>query len=72
MLVGRELTKLQKEFPKLQIEKVDILTSPGRTLKDGVKMIPTLKAGDRTLTGIFLRSAQVREFVIESLTATSS
>ncbi len=72
MLVGRELTKLQKEFPKLQIEKVDILTNPGRTLRDGVKMIPTLKAGDRTLSGIFLSSAQLREFVIESLTATSS
>ena len=63
MLVGRELTKLQQEFPKLQIEKVDILTNPGRTFKDGVKMIPTLKAGDKTLSGIFLSSAQIREFV---------
>jgi hypothetical protein len=71
MLVGRELTKLQQEFPKLQIKKVDILTNPGRTLKDGVKMIPTLKAGDKTLSGIFLSSAQVREFVTETLTSTT-
>ena len=70
MLVGRELTKLQKEFPELQIEKVDILTNPGRTLKDGVRMIPTLKAGDRTLTGIYLSSAQVREFVTATLMVT--
>ena len=67
MLVGRELTKLQHEFPKMQIEKVDILINPGRTLKDGVKMIPTLKAGDKALSGIFLSSAQIREFVTESL-----
>ena len=67
MLVGRELTKLQKKFPELQIEKVDILTNPGRTLKDGVRMIPTLKAGDKKLTGIYLTSAQVREFVTATL-----
>jgi len=70
MLVGRELTKLQKEFPELQIEKVEILTSPGRTFKDGVRMIPTLKVGDRTLTGVYLSSAQVRGFVTATLMAT--
>jgi hypothetical protein len=63
MLVGRELTKLQQEFPELEIEKVDILTHPGRTFKDGVRMIPTLKAGDRVLTGIFLSPSEIRDFV---------
>jgi len=72
MLVSRELTKLQQKFPKLQIEKVDILTNPASTLKDGVKMIPTLKAGDKTLSGIFLSSAQIRKFVTGSLTSTST
>jgi hypothetical protein len=63
MLVGRELTKLQQEFPQLEIEKVDILAQPGRALKDGIKMIPTLKSGDRRLSGIFLSSAKIRDFV---------
>lgn len=63
MIVGRELTRLQQEFPELRIEKVDILTSPGRALKDGVRMIPTLMTGDRKLSGIFLNSAAIREFV---------
>ena len=63
MLVGRELTKLQQEFPQLEIEKVDILAQPGRALKDGIKMIPTLKSGDRLLTGIFLSSAKIRAFI---------
>ena len=71
MLVGREPTKLKQEFPELQIEKVDILTNPGRAIKEGVRMIPTLKAGDQTLTGIFLSPVQVRKFVTGSLTSTT-
>jgi hypothetical protein len=69
MLVGRELTKLQEEFPDLQIEKVDILSHPGRALKAGVKMIPTLHAGSATLSGVFLSSSQIRKFVNTFLTA---
>jgi len=67
MLVDRELTKLDKEFPQLSIEKVDILTSPGRALKAGVKMIPTLQAGEKKLSGLFLGSGQIREFVTSVL-----
>ena len=63
MLVGRELTKLQQEFPQLVIKKVDILTNPGRTLKDGVRMIPTLKTGDRVLSGIFLSPSKIRDLI---------
>ncbi len=67
MLVGRELTKLEKEFPQLEIEKVDILTSPARSLKDGVRMIPTLKAGNRVLSGIFLSAPEIRNFIKNTL-----
>ncbi len=63
MLVDRALTKLKKEYPQLTVEKVDILTQPGRALKDGVKMIPTLKAGDKILSGIFLTSSRIRDFI---------
>jgi hypothetical protein len=64
MMVGRELTRLQQEFPKLEIEKVDILSSPARALKQGVRMIPTLQAGEDTLSGVFLSSARIREFIV--------
>jgi len=63
MLVSRELNKLQEQFPELTIDKVDILSQPLRMLKDGIRMIPTLKAGERTLSGIYVSSTQVREFV---------
>ena len=67
MLVGRELTKLGREFPQLKVKKVDILTSPGRALKEGVKMIPTLQAGERKLSGVFLTSDEIRKFVTSLL-----
>ena len=68
MMVGRELTRLQQEFPKLEIEKVDILTSPARALKQGVRMIPTLQAGEDTLSGIFLSSSQIKAFIADHYT----
>jgi hypothetical protein len=69
MLVRRELTKLEQEFPKLRVEKVDILTNSGKALRQGVRIIPTLRAGDSKLSGIFLSSAKIREFVQQALDA---
>jgi hypothetical protein len=65
MLVGRELTKLQKEFPDLIIEKIDILASPGKALQAGIKMIPTLQTGNDKLSGIFLGRDDIRNFVTD-------
>ncbi len=63
MLVGRELNKLYSEFPGLQVEKIDVLVHPRRTLAAGVRMIPALKAGNRMLSGLFLTSAEIRKFL---------
>lgn len=66
MLVSRELKKLEKEMPGLTINRVDIVTHPGRAWKDGVRMIPTLRAGEQTLSGIFLSPEQIRAFVAKA------
>lgn len=67
MLVDRALTKLQRKYPDLDIERVDIVTNPKRAWNDGVRMIPALKAGDNILTGLLLSSERVREFVEQHL-----
>jgi len=67
MLVGRELTKLAKEFPQLEIKKVDILSSPVQSLQQGIRMIPTLQAGEQRLSGIFLSGKEIRAFVTDIL-----
>ena len=63
---GRTLSKLAAADPSLSIEEVDILSSPLRAWRDGVRMIPALKDGDRLLSGIFLGEAAIRLFLDES------
>ncbi len=63
MLVSRELNKLYREFPGLQVEKIDILTHPRQALAAKIRMIPTLKAGDLVLSGILLKPEAIRKFV---------
>lgn len=69
MLAGRELDKLYREFPQLQVEKIDILTHPRRALAADIRMIPALKAGDRILAGFLLQPAAIRKFVLENTPA---
>ena len=42
---------------------------PSRALRAGVRMIPTLKSGERVLSGVILRADAVRNFVEEHLAA---
>ncbi|WP_457574752.1 hypothetical protein [Desulfolithobacter sp.] len=66
MLVSRELKKLEEELPGLTINRVDIVTHPGRAWKEGIRMIPTLRAGKQTLSGLFLSPGQIRSFVAKA------
>ncbi|RUM37895.1 MAG: hypothetical protein DSY70_08965 [Desulfobulbus sp.] len=72
MIVGRELTKLQKEFPELEITKVDIMAQPLKSLKQGITMIPTLTTGQETLSGFMLSSSRIRDFVLHALEQSKS
>ena len=65
MIVSRVLDQQAKEFPQLEIERIDILTSPVRALKAGVRIIPTLMAGDRKLSGFLLSAEQIRKFILD-------
>lgn len=65
-MVSRVLKKLQEEFPHLVIEEVEVTTNPLVSLRQGVKMIPTLMTGDKKLTGIILSEEKIRDFIIKS------
>jgi hypothetical protein len=41
------IARLKREHPEIQVEQVEVLTNLGRTMSDGVLMIPTLIAGSR-------------------------
>lgn len=62
-MVDRELTKLEKENPGLEITKIDVVTHPFVTLKNGIRMFPALKHGNKILSGIFLSGKEIRQFI---------
>ena len=66
MMVDRELTKLQEEDPDLEITKIDIVTNPLHTWKNGIRMFPALKYGDKILSGVLLSGKEIRKFIDEA------
>ena len=63
MMAGRVLRKLRDELQDFEIKEVDILTHPLVSLKNGVRMIPTLELDDRRLSGILLGEQEIRDFL---------
>lgn len=57
-----ECTRSQAD---VELEYVDIISSPKRVVQDGIKMIPAIKVGNRVLSGIFLTKAQIATFFAE-------
>lgn len=43
----RLLSRLKREHPEIEVEQIEVLTNPGRTLSDGIWMVPTLIVGSR-------------------------
>lgn len=65
-MVGRVLKKLQQEYADLVVEEVEVTTNPLVTLRQGIKMIPTLIAADKKLTGIILSEKKINDFIIRN------
>jgi len=67
LLVSRELKKLKIEYPQLEIEEIDVLLHPLTTLKNNIRMIPTLMIDRQILSGIFLSAKRIRNFTKDNL-----
>ena len=63
MMADRALSKILKDYPEINIEKIDIVTNPARAWKDGIRMIPALKSGNEILSGILLGEDEIRKFI---------
>ena len=46
-LTDRRLSELRAAQPEVEIETVEVLTAPARTMRDGIWMIPTIVIGSR-------------------------
>ena len=63
-MAGRALAELEKEFPDLNITKIDVTLHPMIAWQEGVRMIPCLMDGDKMLSGIMLSKDKIRSFII--------
>ncbi len=62
-MAKKALDELLSDMSDVSLEEVEVLTSPLRTIKDGVKFIPTLKCGDEQLSGILLDRTKLKDFL---------
>lgn len=62
-LAKKALLELTGNNPEFEVELVDVLTSPRRTLQDGIRMIPALQIGDRRLSGVYLKKEDIARFL---------
>ncbi len=64
-ITRRHLSALRCKHPHLQIEEVEVLTSPLRAWRDGIMMVPALKIGDSVLSGLYLNKGKIANFLVE-------
>ena len=64
-MARKTLYELLDSNPEIDVEEVDIVTNPLRAWRDGVRFIPTLKHGDRRLSGVLLSRKEIQQFLEE-------
>lgn len=47
----------------MTVTEVDIVSHPVNAWQDGIRMIPALVAGEKMLSGVYLGSSRIREFL---------
>ncbi len=62
-MAKKALYELLSNMEDVNLEEVEVMTNPMRTLKDGVKFIPTLKCGEEQVSGILLSRSKIEEFL---------
>ncbi len=65
LLARRELKKLQKEFPDIEINAVEVITNRLAMKEDGVKQFPALVHEGNTLSGFLLTRAAIRSYLTD-------
>ena len=61
------ILELTEKHPMLRIEEVDILVTPGKAYHAGIRMIPAITIGDKTLSSVYLSREKIDDFVTSCL-----
>lgn len=62
-MAKKALDELLTDMDDVHLEEVEVLSSPLRAIKDGVKFIPTLQCGKERLSGILLSRDKIAAFI---------
>lgn len=64
-MAKKALDELIAERPDTtySLEEVEIMQHPLRAIKDGIRLIPALKSGDRMISGVLLGKEKIAAFL---------
>lgn len=62
-LARKYLRELATANPSMEVEEIDVLLSPGRAWRDGIRMIPALKVGDQIISSLYLSKNVISDFI---------
>ncbi|WP_457578094.1 hypothetical protein [Desulfomarina sp.] len=62
-LAGKYLRAIIGEDRNIDVEEVDIMSSPLRFMETGIRMIPALVIGKETLSSIYLNRKSIEDFI---------
>ncbi len=65
-LTRKYLEELLTSHPQVEIQTVDIATSPRRFRRDGITMIPTLRIGENRLAMLVPTRERIRDFLVHT------
>lgn len=57
------LQRLMPEYPRLELDVIEIATRPVETFRAGIRMIPALKCDSEILSGVMLSEEHIRAFL---------
>ncbi len=66
-LAKKALLSLASSNSDINIEEIDVITSPKTALNAGITMIPAIRIGEKTLWSLYLSRQKIEEFVTSSL-----
>ena len=68
---GLALGRILRQYPDVELRRVEFLTNRTRARSDGVRSIPALVAQGRSLTGFVLTKGRIERF-LESLSGAAA
>lgn len=62
-LARKHLFNIISSSNEISCEEVDVVASPKRAWKDGVRSVPLIRVGRETLSGILLNESKINNFL---------